>query len=119
MGLNNNVLTTYCNVAILPMVAKDLSISARFSPTTTFYPEASSALLHLGHEPIISDSFLIAHALTLSATYYRSQNQRPYFVKNQLTTPQYLFILILVFRIVKVQRLPLLHSGDNTNSSIV
>ena len=37
---------TYCNVAILPVVPKDLPISPRFSPTN-WYRDASSALLHL------------------------------------------------------------------------
>ena len=43
-----NVVTIHCSVAILFMsiVTKDLLISPRFSPTT-FYRDASSALLHL------------------------------------------------------------------------
>ena len=39
---------TYCNVAILPVVTKDLPISPRSSPTI-FYRDASSALLHLAN----------------------------------------------------------------------
>ena len=48
MGLNVLVTNpTYCNVAVLPEVTKDLPISPLFMPYDFFYRDASSALLQL------------------------------------------------------------------------
>ena len=55
---------SYCNVAILPAATKDLPISPRFS-STSFYRDASSALLHLVNQWL---NFTYTHVLTLSAT---------------------------------------------------
>ena len=48
MGLNALEATcpAYCDVAMLPVITKDLNIYPRLSPTTYFYRDASSALLY-------------------------------------------------------------------------
>ena len=59
----------YCNVAILSVATKDLPISPKFLPMTS-YCDASLALLHIG---MSSNGciLLITHVLTLSATEVR------------------------------------------------
>ena len=43
--LGNHTIPTYCNVAILPVVTKDLPISPRFSPAHLYRDESSELTL--------------------------------------------------------------------------
>ena len=84
---------TYCNIAILPLVTKDLLVSPRFSPYDFLLRCKFST--HTTRQPIVEFCLLLTHALALSATKTRIQI-------NELTTSA----------LVGVRGYLLDHSGD-------
>ena len=67
------------NVAILPVVTKDLPISPRFTPYN-FYRDASSALLQLVNQ-WLNFTYSRSHAFR-----YERKNTNPILVRIELTT---------------------------------
>ena len=83
ISMGFNVLTNptywYCNVAILPVVTKDLPISPRFSPED-FLSRCKFSTLSLYNSPTNNDWILLTHVLTLFAMDVRIKTR---FDKNQ------------------------------------
>ena len=65
------VPTTYCNVAILPLVTKHIPIYPRFSPYD--FLSRCKFSTHTTRQPIVEFCLLLTHALALSATEARIQ----------------------------------------------